>query len=75
MGMHWHYTHYYYSQVQYRLGDEKWSKYFGPISKQIMAQQSANGSWKEGVVGPVYVTAINCTILLLDHGYLPIYQR
>ena len=75
MGMHWHYTHYYYSQVQYRLGDEKWSKYFSTVSKQILAQQSANGSWKEGVVGPVYVTAINCTILLLDNGYLPIYQR
>jgi hypothetical protein len=75
MGMHWHYTHYYYSQVQYRLGDEKWSKYFGSISRQILSQQSANGSWKEGVVGPVYVTAINTTILLLDNGYLPIYQR
>ncbi len=72
---HWHYTHYYYSQVQYRLGDEKWSKYFGTISKQILALQSANGAWKEGHVGPVYVTAINSTILLLDNGYLPIYQR
>ena len=72
---HWHYTHYYYSQVQYRLGDEKWSKYFTTISKQILAQQSPNGSWKEGHVGPVYVTAINSTILLLDNGYLPIYQR
>lgn len=75
MGGHWHYTHYYYSQVQYRLGDEKWSKYFNGISRQIIAQQNANGSWKEGHVGPVYVTAINTTILLLDNGYLPIYQR
>lgn len=72
---HWHYTHYYYSQVQYRLGDEKWSKYFATISKQILSQQTANGSWKEGHVGPVYVTAINSTILLLDNGYLPVYQR
>ena len=72
---HWHYTHYYYSQVQYRLGDEKWSKYFATVSKQILAQQSANGSWKEGHVGPVYVTAINSTVLQLDNGYLPIYQR
>ena len=72
---HWHYTHYYYSQVQYRLGEEKWKKYFTAISKQISTQQSANGSWKEGHVGPVYVTAMNSTILLLDNGYLPIYQR
>ncbi len=72
---HWHYTHYYYSQVQYRLGEEKWSRYFATVSKQIVAQQSANGSWKEGHVGPVYVTAMNATILQLDNGYLPIYQR
>ena len=72
---HWHYTHYYYSQVQYRMGDEKWSKYFNTVSKQIVSQQSANGSWKEGHVGPVYVTAINATILQLDNAYLPIYQR
>ena len=75
MSGHWHYTHFYYSQVQYRMGDEKWNKYFNAISKQILAQQSPNGSWKEGHVGPVYVTAINSTILLLDNGYLPIYQR
>jgi hypothetical protein len=57
------------------MGDEKWSKYFNTVSKQIVSQQSANGSWKEGHVGPVYVTAINATILQLDNGYLPIYQR
>ena len=72
---HWHYTHYYYSQVQFRRGDEKWTKYFNTVSKQIVSQQSANGSWKEGQVGPVYVTAINTTILQLDNGFLPIYQR
>ena len=72
---HWHYTHLYYCQVQYRLGEKEWEKYFPPISKQIMSQQSANGSWKEGHVGPVYTTAINATILLVDNGFLPIYQR
>jgi hypothetical protein len=72
---HWHYTHYYYAQVQYRLGDEKWAKYFPEIAKEIMRKQSANGAWKEGHVGPVYTTAMNCTILLIENGYLPIYQR
>lgn len=75
LGGHWHYTHYYYSQVQYRLGEEKWSKYFNTIAKQILSQQTANGSWKGGHVGPVYETAINATILQLDNGFLPIYQR
>lgn len=72
---HWHYAHYYYAQVMYRQGDEKWKKYSDELNKQILRGQSANGSWKEGHVGPVYVTAINCTMLLLDNGFLPIYQR
>jgi len=72
---HWHYMHYYYSQVIYRLGDEKWKKYINDIGKQILRKQSASGAWKEGHVGPVYTTAINATILQLDNGYLPIYQR
>ncbi len=72
---HWHYTHLYYAQVMYRLGDEKFNKYFNDVSKDILRKQSANGSWQEGHIGPVYTTAINVTILLMDNGYLPIYQR
>jgi len=72
---HWHYAHYYYSQVMYRLGGREWEKYFGKLSKSILRRQSADGSWKEGHVGPVYTTAINATILQLDNGFLPIYQR
>jgi hypothetical protein len=72
---HWHYAHYYYSQVMYRLGDEEWSKYIKSVGAQILRGQSADGSWKEGNVGPVYTTAINTTILQIDKGYLPIYQR
>ncbi len=72
---HWHYTHYYYAQVMYRLGGDKWQKYFKETSDEILRKQSANGAWKEGHVGPVYTTALNATILQLDNGYLPIYQR
>jgi hypothetical protein len=72
---HWHYTHYYYAQVVYRLGDEKWKKYLDDIGQDIVRKQSASGEWKEGHVGPVYTTAINTTILQIDNGYLPIYQR
>ena len=45
------------------------------VSEDILRKQSADGSWKEGHVGPVYTTALNVTILLMDNGYLPIYQR
>jgi hypothetical protein len=72
---HWHYSHYYYAQVMYRIGGEEWKTYFRTISQNILRKQSADGSWKEGHVGPVYTTAINSTILQLENGYLPIYQR
>ena len=72
---HWHYSHYYYAQVVYRMGDDEWNKYFAEISKEILSKQSANGAWKDGHVGEVYNTAMNTTILLLDNGFLPIYQR
>ena len=72
---HWHYTHYYYAQVMYRLGAGEWDKYFEAIGQEIVRKQSASGAWAEGHVGPIYTTAINATILQLDNGFLPIYQR
>jgi hypothetical protein len=72
---HWHYAHYYYAQVMYRLGGEKWENYKRSILRDIIRKQSASGSWNEGHVGPVYITSINATILQLDNGFLPIYQR
>ncbi|MCG6158423.1 prenyltransferase/squalene oxidase repeat-containing protein [Rubinisphaera margarita] len=71
---HWHYTHYYYAQVMYRDPD-LWTRYFDDISRQILPKQNASGAWKEGHIGDVYTTAINATILQLDNGYVPIYQR
>jgi hypothetical protein len=71
---HWHYMHYYYSQVMYR-DPKEWDKYIADIGSEIVNTQAANGSWSEGNVGSVYVTAINCTILQLDKDYLEIYQR
>jgi hypothetical protein len=72
---HWHYMHYYYAQVVYRLGDEKWQEYMEDIGREILRQQSASGAWEDRRVGPVYTTALNATILQIDNGFLPIYQR
>ncbi len=72
---HWHYMHYYYAQVMYRQGDEQWNKYWDDVCQDILRKQSSSGAWNEGHVGAVYTTAINATILQLDNGFLPIYQR
>jgi hypothetical protein len=72
---HWHYTHYYYAQVLYRQGGKEWEEYRNRLYDKILAEASADGSWIQGSIGPVYLTAVNLTILQLDNGTLPIYQR
>lgn len=74
-GGHFHYMHLYYSQIIYRKGDKQWEKYMKDIGKKILQSQSASGAWQGGHVGPIYTTAICATILQMDNGYLPIYQR
>src|SRR5262249_6683861 len=90
---HDEYTHYYYAQSLYILGDDGWEKMFGPtpagerltwskyreaMFEQLRSSQNADGSWTSGggfSVGAVYSTAVYLTILQLDKGTLPIYQR
>lgn len=55
-----------------------WSKYRAAMFDQIVARQAADGSIRsqDGVdIGPVYPTAVWATVLQLDDGVLPIYQR
>lgn len=79
---HWHYAHFYYSQVMYRQGGEQWEAYLKEITQRLMREGETvqlGGEtvavWKEGMVGPVYTTALNLIILQLDRASLPIYQR
>ena len=72
---HWHYAHYYYAQVMYREGGKTWETYRDKIYQRLVSEAAADGSWSQGYIGPVYTTSINLTILQLDRGVLPIYQR
>lgn len=72
---HWHYTHFYFSQVIYRSDSKEWKKYNKFISEEILPKQTSSGAWNEGHIGPVYTTAMNATILQLENGFLPIYQQ
>ena len=71
---HWHYTYLYYSQVVYREGGTFWSAFRDKLYGRIIGQQKGDGSWS-GNIGPIYISAINLTILQLEKSYLPIYQR
>ena len=72
---HWHYAHYYYSQVMYREGGKTWDDYRAKVYQRLLNEQAADGSWTQGYIGAVYTTAMNLTILQLEKGTLPIYQR
>jgi hypothetical protein len=72
---HWHYAHYYYSQVMYREAGQNWEKYRDEVYSRIANEASPDGSWIQGYIGPIYTTAVNLTILQLENANLPIYQR
>jgi hypothetical protein len=55
-----------------------WSSYREAMFDTLMRSQNSDGSWPSGggfSVGPVYSTAVYCTIMQLDKATLPIYQR
>lgn len=72
---HWHYAHYYYAQVVYREGGKTWENYRDNLYARLVQEAAPDGSWSQGYIGGVYTTAINLTILQLENGTLPIYQR
>jgi hypothetical protein len=87
---HDEYTHYYFSQSVYFLGDEgykrlfpnsreserlMWSKYRKESYANIKSAQNADGSWTGSQVGPAFATPIYLCIMQLDNNVLPIYQR
>jgi hypothetical protein len=79
---HWHYAHFYYSQVQYREGGQKWETYRNEIeakllreAKEVTLGEKTGVEWDQGFIGPVYTTALNLIMLQMDNAALPIYQR
>jgi hypothetical protein len=87
---HDEYTHYYYAQALYTLGDEgyaklfpdapdsdrlSWSRYRKTMFEHLARNQSGDGSWNGGYIGQIFATTAYLTILQLDKGTLPIYQR
>ncbi len=87
---HDEYQSYYFAQMVYILGDDRygqlfpnepkenwltWSKYKKAVFPYLLEQQSNDGSWTSGYIGPVFTTSVNLAILQLEKGILPLYQR
>ena len=87
---HDEYTHFYYAQALYSLGNDGYAKMF-PQSKDkdrlswnkyreitfdyLKQSQSSEGSWTGSHVGPEFATSIYAIIMQLDNAALPIYQK
>jgi hypothetical protein len=87
---HDEYMHYYFAQAVYVLGDDRyaklfpqsaaderltWSRYKAAMFDTILGAQNRDGSWSGGYIRPPLTTAMYLTILQLENGTLPIYQR
>jgi hypothetical protein len=88
---HDEYCTYYFAQCMYQLGDNGYAKLFpgekDPLRwcdfrktmfDKIKSSQNPDGSWPAGGQwggGPMLSTTMNLTILQLENGTLPIYQR
>lgn len=63
-------THYYYAQAVFELSNKTaWTSYRVAMFDHLQNSQNNDGSWPAGNgigVGPVYSTAVWCTILQLD---------
>jgi Prenyltransferase and squalene oxidase repeat len=81
-------VHFYYAQAEYinyghvEKGDapkqDRWSEYRTALFDQLQRVQNKDGSWPAGDgigVGPVYATAVWCTILQLDGNAHPSTRR
>jgi hypothetical protein len=88
---HDEYQTYYFAQAIYALGDDKygamfpnepkdswltWSKFKDATFQSILDNQDkTSGGWSQGYIGPVFTTSVNLTVLQLEKGILPFYQR
>ena len=54
-----------------RVFDEWWSREM----PRLLASQAPDGSWSDPRYGDCYATAMNCLVLAIPAGLLPIFQR
>ncbi len=71
---------YYSSQAVSQVGGETWNEIFPQISRQLLAEQDADGAWSKAVdnerkFGPGYATSLAILALTPAYQLLPIYQR
>lgn len=77
----WYYYGVYYTTIgMYKRGGDDWKNARPMLFQELLANQSADGSWQSGngqenPWGRNYCTAMSILALSVEYEYLPIYQR
>jgi hypothetical protein len=72
---HYFYGQYYAAQALWLTGEDAWAEWYPAIRNELLARQSASGSWNDRGVCDEYGTAMALIILQIPNNYLPIFQR
>ena len=70
------YRRLYIAQAFWQLSDEThFERWFETEREKIVRRQRRDGSWNDPRWGECYATAVNCLVLAIPEGLLPIFQR
>jgi len=70
------YERLYLAQAFWQLSDTShFTRWFPKEREDILKQQEKDGAWRGSRFGSAYVTAVNCLVLSLPDGVLPVFQR
>ena len=71
-----YYERLYLAQAFWQLSDQSgFERWFPRERERIVREQEPDGSWPSRRHGKSYATAVNCLVLALPEGLLPIFQR
>ena len=71
-----YYRRLYIAQALWQLADTRqFEEWFASELPRMLRAQDEDGSWRDRTYGDCYATAMNCLVLALPEGLLPIFQR
>ncbi len=71
-----YYERFYLAQAMWQhLDGSTWAGWWNAEAPRVLASQREDGSWSDPRFGDVYATAMNCLVLAVPEGLLPIFQR
>ena len=70
------YRRFYVAQALWQLSEVNlFERWFAEERERLLGSQAEDGSWRDRQFGNCYATAVNCLVLAIPEGVLPIFQR